>query len=100
MATIIVAIQYTAYLEEASFPNIISLVLLQTISAFGMIISLVSVSITSNYTVALFLMVSAIGASAFGTGSLPVNIQDIAPNQAGAVYGEFPSYSHTYIVYK
>ncbi|XP_072017141.1 voltage-gated purine nucleotide uniporter SLC17A9-like [Amphiura filiformis] len=58
-----------------------------TICASGMVTSLVAVSLTSTYSTALFLMVSAIGWSAFSNGALPVNIQDIAPNQAGAVYG-------------
>ena len=53
-----------------------------------MVSSLVLVSFTKSYNKALVFMVIAAASQAFANGALPVNIQDIAPNHAGAVFGK------------
>ncbi|XP_072026322.1 voltage-gated purine nucleotide uniporter SLC17A9-like isoform X2 [Amphiura filiformis] len=58
-----------------------------SLCSFGMVSSLVLVSFTTGYNTALVLMVIAAGSQAFANGALPVNIQDIAPKHAGAVFG-------------
>ena len=53
-----------------------------------MVSSFLLVGFTTNYNTALILMVVAAGSQAMANGALPVNIQDIAPNNAGGLFGK------------
>ncbi|XP_033644949.1 solute carrier family 17 member 9-like [Asterias rubens] len=60
---------------------------IHTLSCIGMSFSLIMICFVSDYHTALSLMMVAVASSAFSNTGVQVNVQDVAPKHAGAVYG-------------
>ncbi|XP_038057455.1 solute carrier family 17 member 9-like [Patiria miniata] len=60
---------------------------IHTLSCIGMSISLIAVCFAKEYNTALTLIIIAVASQSFSNAGVQVNIQDIAPKHAGAVYG-------------